>query len=138
MFKLDKSFLKELHKRLVKEHREPFGIKIDDFLEDSEAIPSLLDLEEIISLTFWASTKFEEGRQLKFRVNYALPFDVQHVSLTFNLNSIKTLSVEELRKLAPAVVPPNGQICVFPWYGKLRILGLQTDCFTGVTFEMVD
>jgi hypothetical protein len=143
-FKLDKQFLKELHKRLLKEQKEPFGFKIKTHKSKISEIPSLKHLEEIISGMLWASTQTEEGRLPRFRVAYGPQpvnteqINVEHISLGFDPFSLKPCTAEELRKLAPAVVPPNGQITVYPFRDELYIQGLQNTDLWGIIFEIVE
>lgn len=132
MFSLDKKFVRELHARLQAANKSFFGKR------NQEKIPSVVDLREILSKVFWASTQFEEGRPSKFRVTYSLPIGIQHLSLRFNLGSAKLWAIHELVKLAPAVVPPDGNICVYPFMGTLYIQGLHTSSLTAVTFEILD
>lgn len=131
---LDKKFINKLHKRLVETEKRFFpsrtGMKT--------AIPSLEQFVKIISTMLWASMKLEEGRPLRFRVTYTEPFAVEHLALIFDFPP-REWSVEELRKLAPAVPPPSGYIGICPnQYLGLVIWGLQTTSSTGITFEVLD
>lgn len=137
-FKLDKGFLKELHKRLVKANKEPLGVRLKPNLVKSDSIPSLKHLEEIISAMFWASTQLEEGRLPRFRVGYSFPSGIEHLAMGFNFDSLKLWNAEEIRKLAPAIVPPNGQLCVYPFMKRLLIHGLQSTNLHEVTFEIIE
>jgi hypothetical protein len=106
---LDKKFIRKLHKRLVETEKEFFASRP----ELEKAVPPLEQLEEIISTLLWASTKLEEGRPLRVRVTYTEPCPIEHLALIFDFPP-KMWSVEELRKLAPAVSPPSGHIGVWP------------------------
>src|SRR5205085_10646029 len=89
--KLDKIFIKKLHKRLVETEKRFFPSD-----PELKRVPSPEHLEEIISTILWASTKFEEGRPLRFSVTYTDPFPVEHLALTFDI-PLKGWDVEELR-----------------------------------------
>src|SRR6185503_11844593 len=71
-------------------------------------------------------------------VGFAKPTPFEHLGLVFRHS--KELNAEELRRLAPAVLPPDGQIGVWPLGlgKKLRIWGLQTNSLHGTTFEIID
>lgn len=130
---LDKRFIKKLHKRLVETEKKFFAAS-----SKLENVPSLEHLEEIISITLWASTKLEEGRPLRFSVTYTEPCPIEHLALIFDFPP-KGWSVEEIRRLAPAVHPLSGEIGVWPFkYFGLSIWGLLSTSLTGITFEVVD
>ena len=63
---------------------------------------------------------------------------MDHLALIFD--SHKRLSVEELRKLAPAVVQLEGHIGIWPSgpRGELQIWGLLTNSMLQLTFEVID
>lgn len=140
-FKIEKKFIRELRKRLVDAEKRPFGVSLPAERKSKiQSLPSFSELEQIVSTVFWASLLTEEGRQLRFRVGYSPPMHVAHLGLGFDLLQTKKFNLEELRRLAPAVVPPDGEICVYkdPIYSDLRILGLQAMSFLGLTFEVLD
>ncbi|MDT5270613.1 MAG: hypothetical protein QOH49_2799, partial [Acidobacteriota bacterium] len=129
-----KQFIKRLHKRLVELKRQfyPSSVELD------EIVPPPKQLEEIILTMFWASMKFEEGRPLRFRVTYTEPCPIEHLALIFDFPPRKW-NVEEIRRLAPAVPPPDGHLGVWPQkYLGLVIWGLLTTGSTGITFEILD
>jgi hypothetical protein len=64
-----------------------------------------------------------------------MPLD--HVALIFQ--NPKPWSVEELRKLAPAILPPDGNVGLWHFEKqKLNIWGMQTSGPPGVTFEVLE
>lgn len=136
-FQLCPKFIKKLHRRLVEVEKTSFGTLPKN--KRGKIVPSEQHLAEIISTAFWASLQFEEGRTLRFLVTYASPCPFDHLGLVFDFHG-KSLRVEELIKLAPAVVPPDGQIGVntFLDTGLLYIWGLQTTSMTNVTFEALE
>lgn len=141
VFKLDRKTLKKLHQKLISIDKEYFGNKTKISAQANNLIPNINQLEEIISVMFWASTQLEEGRQLRFRVIYSPYSGFEHLELRFDFDSLKLWDVEEVRRLAPAVMPPNGAICVYPLsYSKedLYIQGLSATTFVSVTFEVVE
>jgi hypothetical protein len=105
-----------------------------------DLVPSLEHLEEILSGMFWASTQMEEGRFPRFRAIYAGPVKSRSFGLEF-AQPIQWES-EEIRKIAPAVTPPDGRICIFPYEGKLFIQGMQSKISINdpqrVMFEILD
>jgi hypothetical protein len=114
IFSIDGSFVEELRNRLLKPNL--FGFKF----QDSE-IPSVEQMGKIISTALWASTQHEEGRRTRFRIAFGEPFILDHLALIFE--SHKPLSVEEIRRIAPAVVQPEGHIGIWPTgeHGELQI-----------------
>jgi hypothetical protein len=142
-FRLDRNFLKKLHERLIETNEDIFSFEKGSVVDSpTSIIPSIHDLEEIISVMFWASTQMEEGRLPIFRAMYAEPTGLATLGLDFD----KPISwnTEEIRKLAPAVTPPDGRICVYPKVpgGKLYIQGMQTKESEkdplGVLFEIIE
>lgn len=125
IFKVDKKFIKELHKYLVNEEKIVFGVKSKSSLRDPTLIPTPSQIEEIILPMLWASMQLEEGRIPRFRVAYGPILPFEHLSLKFDFPGV-SWSVEEIRKLAPAIVSPNGQINVYPFLNELQIWGIQT------------
>lgn len=132
MFVLNRKFARELRSRLIHTNNKFFPKKI------REKIPTNKHLQEIVSKIFWASTQPEEGRSARFRVAYAMPSGIEHLGLRFNFSSAKLWNTNELVKLGPAVVPPNGTVCVYPFMGDLYIQGLTTLSPTSVVFEILD
>src|SRR6266446_3357102 len=132
-FRINKSSVRELRQRLSKKKAE----MIDSF-PDSKFFPSLSQLETLVETLVWASIQYEEGRLARLRVTYAEPIPFEHLGLVFRES--KELNTEELRRLAPAILPPDGQIGVWPLGpGKrLRIWGSQTNNLSGTTFETID
>ena len=131
IFKLDKRFIKKLRDRLLQLHNQ--------FLSsaDSKLIPSTDQIEEIILDLFFASIQHEEGRLSRFRVVFREPLLLDDLALVFQ--NPKPWNVEELRKLAPAILPPDGHLGV--WYSEeqgLYIWGLQTLGLDHVAFEVLD
>jgi hypothetical protein len=124
IFKLDRKFVKELRSRLSKSR----------FI----TVPSVEQTEEIISATVWASTQHEEGRLSRFGVAFGEPMPLDYLALKFEVP--KPLNVEELRRLAPAVLPSDGYIGVWPHKesGALQIWGLQTTSTVQLTVEVID
>ena len=143
-FKFNQDFLKELYKRLTDANEDIFNSVGGEFLDSPLfIIPSLRHLEEIISVMFWASTQMEEGRLPLFRAIYAEPRGLATLGLEFD-KPIEW-SIEEIRKLAPAVTPPDGRICVYPLGSrgkKLSIQGMQMKESEkdplGVLFEIIE
>jgi hypothetical protein len=131
IFKLDRKFVKELCGRLSRPNK--YGFRF----EPSE-IPTVDQMEGIISATIWASTQQEEGRLSRFRIAFGEPFILDHLALIFQVH--KRWGVEELRKLAPAVGPFDGHIGVWPTgpQGELQIWGLLTNSMLQLTFEVID
>lgn len=138
IFKLDKKFIRELRRRLLYTKEIYFGSRSKPRLVDPESIPSVEQIEEIILALFWASAQKEEGRLSRYRVTFAEPNPLNFLALVFK--TLKLWDVEELRKLSPAVIPPDGQIGVWAYgeEGKLRIWGLQTTGMMRVSFEVID
>jgi hypothetical protein len=138
IFKLDRKFTKELRNRLLNPEKYFFESHSKLSSTDSESIPSVEQIEEIILALSWASMQREEGRLSRFRVAFAEPLLLSDLALVFQ--DPKRWSVEELRKLAPAVLPPDGQIGVWPYgeNGELHIWGLQTTGLLRLTFEVID
>lgn len=131
IFKLDSTFINRLCRRLSKPNK--FGFKFQP-----HEIPTAEQMKEIISATMWASMQHEEGRFSRFRIAFGEPFIFDHLAIIFETH--KRLSVEELRKLAPAVVQLEGHIGVWPSgpSGELRIWGLLTTSMLQLTFEVID
>lgn len=136
IFKLDEEFIAELHARLVETEKTFFGGIRE--LDELQVMPSVRQLEEIISTVFWASLQFEEGRSLRFKVTYGDACPFEHLSFVFDFP--KPFTVEELRRLAPAVPTPEGHIGVGTFFGGdfLSVWGLQTTSMTGITFEALE
>ena len=131
---LDKKFIRKLHKRLVETEAAFFGSKS----EIKIPIPTIGQLEEITLAVLWASTKQEEGKPLRFRVTYKEPHPIEHLALTFDFPP-KSLNVEEIKKLAPAVPSPSGHIGIWSYkYFGLSIWGISTTNLIGISFEVVD
>lgn len=133
IFKIDRAFVSALHKRLQTLHKS--------YLADHSApedTPSVEQLEEIISTMIWASTQHEEGRLSRFAIAFAKPTPLDFLGLSFAVP--KRLSTEELRKLAPAVLPREGRIMVWPNASNknLEICGLQTTSLSSVTVRVLD
>jgi hypothetical protein len=138
-FKIDKKFINELHCRLIKAVKNPHGVPLERKYFRKEEIPSTKQLAEIISNLIWASTQLEEGRLTRFRVGYTRGLALDHLGLLFDFPV--SWNVEEIRKLAPAVRPPDGQICVYPFLPGIEdlvICGLQTTNLQSVTFEVIE
>lgn len=132
--RLEKQFINKLHERLVELKRQFYPSSV----ELEEIVPPPEQLEEIILTMFWASMKFEEGRPLRFRVTYTEPCPIEHLALIFGFPP-RQWNVEEIRRLAPAVPPPDGHLGVWPYkYFGLVIWGLLTTGSTGITFEILD
>jgi hypothetical protein len=138
IFKLDRKFTRELRHRLLNPEKYLFESHSKLPLTDSESVPSVEQIEEIILALSWASMQGEEGRLSRFRVTFAAPLLLSDLALVFQ--DPKRWSVEELRKLAPAVLPPDGQIGIWPYgeNGELHIWGLQTTGLLRLTFEVID
>lgn len=142
-FRLNQDFLKELQKRLKEANADIFNSTSGEFIDSPPAvIPSLGHLEEIISGMFWASTQMEEGRLLRFRATYSEPAEQSSIGLDF-ATPIPWDS-EEIRKLAPSVIPPDGRMCVYT-VGKGRklfIKGMESKSYVGegakVLFEIIE
>jgi len=132
-FQLNAAFIKDLRQRLSSKKAE----MLDSF-PDSDFFPNVSQLKAIIETLMWASVQHEEGRLTRLKVGFSQPTPYEHLGLIFRQS--KALSVEELRRLAPAVLPPDGQIGVWPLGSgkKLRIWGLQTNNLHGTTFEIID
>lgn len=133
IFKIDRTFVSALHKRLQTLHKS--------YLADHSAredTPSVEQLEEIISTMIWASTQHEEGRLSRFAIAFAKPTPLDFLGLSFAVP--KRLSTEELRKLAPAVLPRDGRIMIWPNASNknLEICGLQTTSLSSVTVRVLD
>ena len=131
-FQLNVPFLKQLWTQL--------SIRKNDVLDsfpDSQFFPNVRQLKILIETMMWASVQFEEGRVTPLRVSFSEPMPFEHLGLVFRES--KELNVQELRKLAPAVLPPDGQIGVWPLGRgkKLRVWGLQTNNLHGTTFESI-
>lgn len=140
IFQINKDIVKEIRKRLDSPELSIGGGSIKLPKNKSFKIPTIKELEEIISQMLSASTRFEEGRVLRFRVSYSIALN-EHLGQTFHPFNFKELNAEELRKLAPAVMPPDGAICVYPdkWSkGKLQIQGLTTLTLSPAKFEIID
>ncbi len=144
-FKLDKKFIAELHRRLQTINKSYLGEKFRRF--GFASIPSRSHLEQIISEMFWASTQVEEGRPLQFKVAYNIAFlTPEHLGFSFDFESFRPWNAEELRRLAPAVAPPDGVIFVNsgdphdPRFSKknLYIEGLGTQDGMVVEFEVLE
>lgn len=133
IFKIDRPFVKELHKRLEKLRKQYLG-----HLYASKDTPTVEQLEELISTIIWASTQHEEGRLSRFAVAFSEPSLLDFLALSFE--GPKKLSTEELRKLAPAVLPRDGRIMVWPDVATnvLEICGLQTTSLSSITFRVLD
>jgi hypothetical protein len=130
VFKLDRKFIKQLRDRLLKPNQ--FGFRF----EPSE-IPTIEQLDRIISVMIWASSKHEEGRLSRFRVAFGEPLILDHLALEFEVH--KAWSVKEVQKLAPALVPLEGHIGVWPTEaGELQIWGVLTNSLLQLTFEVID
>ncbi len=140
IFQINKEILKETRNRLAKSELSIGGDSIKLPRGKSFKIPTITELEEIISQMLLASTRFEEGRILRFRVSYSIAMN-EHLGQTFHPFNFKEFNAEELRKLAPAVMPPDGAICVYPhklFGNKLRIQGLTTLTLSPAKFEIID
>jgi hypothetical protein len=133
IFKIDRPFVKELHKRLERLRKQYLG-----HLSASKDTPNVEQLEELISTIIWASTQHEEGRLSRFAVAFAKPSLLDFLALSFEVP--KRLSTEELRKLAPAVLPRDGRVMVWPNTATnvLEICGVQTTSLSSVTFRVLD
>lgn len=138
-FKVDKKFISQLHRRLIEANRNPHGLPLKRKHFKPEEIPTPKQLAEIVSNLLWASTQLEEGRLTRFRVGFTRGWALNHIGLLFDLPV--PWNVEEIRKLAPAVRPPDGQICVYPFLPGIETLvicGLQTTDLQSVTFEVIE
>jgi hypothetical protein len=127
-FRVNRSFINQLWKALSWESHGK-----------QTSFPTQKHLHRIIETMIWASVTYEEGRLTHLRLSYSNPALLgNNLALSFSLP--KELSVEELRRLAPAVPPPNGYIGVWPLDrgNKLRVWGLQTYNVGGVVFETID
>ncbi|HKR59491.1 MAG TPA: hypothetical protein VJS64_07130 [Pyrinomonadaceae bacterium] len=133
IIKIDRPFVRELHKRLANLRKHHLGR-----LSTSMDTPTVKQLDEILSTMIWASTQHEEGRLSRFAIAFAEPTLMDHLALSFELP--KRLGTEELRKLAPAVLPRSGRIMVWPNSATkvLEIGGLQTTGLTSTTFRVLD
>lgn len=138
VFRLEADFVKQLRNRILEQVAFFSSSHSKQGITEDEIVPTLEQLEEIILAMFWASLKPEEGRLSRFRITFAEPLPLNYLSLIFERP--KRLTVEELRKLAPAVLPPDGQVVVWPHgeKGELHIWGLQTTDLARVTFEAVE
>ena len=134
-FTLDQSFVDTLHRRLTEVNKKFFpigsGLKMN-------TVPSVDHLREIIGKIMWASTQLEEGKASKFRVSYCPPAGIDHLGLRFSPESSRQWKTAEIVKLAPAIVPPEGQMCVYPENGQLLIQGFTTIGLTSIVFEALD
>src|SRR5215216_5066992 len=134
IFKIDRTFIEALHERLEELRKHYLAGHYS-----SEDTPTIEQLEEIISTMVWASTQHEEGRLSRFAIAFAKPSLLDFLALSFDVP--KRLSTEELRKLAPAVLPRDGRIMVWPNSETklLEICGLQTSgSGSSVTFRVLD
>ena len=133
LFRLDVAFIKELRKQLSIRKNA-----VLDTFPDSAFFPNVGQLKILIETMIWASIQFEEGRLTPLRVSFSEPMPFDHLGLVFRES--KELNVEELRRLGPATLPPDGQIGVWPLGPgkKLRVWGLQTNNLHGTTFEIID
>lgn len=133
IFKIERTFVRALHKRLQTLHKRYLAHH-----SAPEDTPSVEQLEEIISTMIWASTQHEEGRLSRFAMAFAKPTPLDFLGLSFAVP--RRLSTEELRKLAPAVVPRDGRIMVWPNASNknLEICGLQTTSLSSVTIRVLD
>lgn len=132
-FRSDVAFIKELRKRLSIRKNA-----VLDTFPDSAFFPNVRQLKILIETMIWASVQFEEGRLTPLRVSFSEPMPFDHLGLVFRES--KELNVEELRRLGPAILPPDGQIGVWPLGRgkKLRVWGLQTNNLHGTMFEIID
>ncbi len=138
IFKMDRQFIEQLLDRLLNAKKYYFGSDSGRELVSPESVPSAEQIEEIILALLWASTQREEGRLSRPSVMFAEPLPLNYMALVFA--APKRLTVEELRKLAPAVAPPDGQIGVWPSGEsvELHIWGLQTTDLMRVLFKVID
>jgi len=148
IFKIDRMFTKELHRRLSEYKRKHFP--------NYDFLPSMNHIEEIVLAVLWASIMRDEGRVSRFTVGFGEPNDLEDMALIFR--TPRRLTAEELGKLAHAARPPTGLIGVWPrekrgqWlpYGALShissqpenwdlyIWGLQTTGLMKVKFQALD
>jgi len=125
-------------RRLQEEMKKQFGPgnrKLD--LTTKSMIPNAGQIEQIILDMLLASVKPEESRFPQFKVTFGKPFTLDDHALIFE--KPKLWCVEELVKLAPAVVQPNGHIGVWPYNMDLLLIwGIQTLRPMQTTFEVID
>jgi hypothetical protein len=138
IFRMDERFVEQLRDRLLNAKKYYFGSDSGPTLVAAESVPSAEQIEELILALHGASTQREEGRLSQPSVMFAEPLPLNYMALVFA--SPKRLSVEEVRKIAPAVAPPDGQIGVWPSGedGVLHIWGLQTTDLMRVLFKIID
>lgn len=143
MFKIEQKFLKKLHTKLNEANNNIFDSVSGEFVSNSpDLIPSIKHLEEIVSGMFWASTQMEEGRLLRFKVMYSKPSKSSDLGLDFEAPI--SWEAEEIRKLASAVTPPDGRLCVYPDSnnGNLFIQGMHSKTRekdpVSVVFEIIE
>jgi sensor domain DACNV-containing protein len=134
VFKVDKEFTRLLHKRLANWDIDYFRRRRPKSFHPIP-IPSLAQLEQIILTLFGASILQEEGRFSQFRVEFGEPFPDPKFSITFL--EPKPWSTEELRKVGPAVPPPNGCLGIWPVGKDLRIWGIQILTLVRLRFEIL-
>jgi hypothetical protein len=137
-FKLERRFIVELARKLRSVNRTFLPDSKVSTLMPSKFLPTLSQLTDIIIHLFWASTQFEEGRPLRFRAAYSYPTGLEHLDICFGLRSLRPWTTEAIRRLAPAVAPPDGTMFVGSFYGKLYILGIGSSPSLGVEFEVID
>lgn len=158
-FSLDQKFFVGLHDRLESaRNREnekhltitnwlrssikpPDGYSVEltaqEILYPPEAIPSVEQLAHLVQTAFWASLEKEEGRSLRFTVNFMWPEPSSERLLTFD----EPLPYEgrELIKLAPAVGTTEAALLVAPFErGGLKIWGVRDHSFSPLRIKAID
>jgi hypothetical protein len=159
-FRLEQDFFVKLRARLEEErdranerHRSitawlkrslvpPPGMRVQEvrtvnILHPPETIPSVEQLSDLVQTTFWASLEREEGRPLRFTVNFMPPEPGSEELVAFD--EPLPYQGRELTKLAPAVGEGRGTLFVAPFEREgLKIWGLGARASAPVSVKAID
>src|SRR6266404_8266672 len=88
--------------------------------DDTDPVPDIASLEELIDAAFWASLRREEGYSPKISLVYLPP---ARSAVRLMLEHPLPLAPEELARLAPAVERPGIHLGVWRIEGELSVWG---------------
>lgn len=111
---LPPNLLRETAEEILKYQREQ---------ADSVSGPETAALAEMIEVALWAGIQTEEGRRLRFGLAYVPP-ERCPAPEPVRFTDAVPLSVDNVVRLAPAVLPKGSRLGVQPVSGRLHIWGI--------------
>jgi hypothetical protein len=121
--------------------KPPDGYSVEltapDILYPPEAIPSVEQLAHLVLTAFWASLEKEEGRPLRFTVNFMSPEPSSERLIAFD--GPLPYEGRELIKLAPAVGTTEAALLVAAFERDgLKIWGIRDHSFSPLRIKAID